>query len=107
MELSELTTEELLEMMPPRNKYWEITDRWSNDWWLQINQSNAGVYGTVNKFGRPQNTWYSDYVDDNDRPIRNNPVHFSTLKESLIDLLEYLKEKNIYDYRIKWIQGFR
>jgi hypothetical protein len=96
--LNELSTEELLEIMPGRCKYWEVPGRWTNDWWLQINQAYAKV-GVVNQYGRPKNTWYADYVDDDDKPLREGFPFHGSLKEALIELLEYLKENNLYDYR--------
>ena len=94
--INKMSTEELLDFMPPRNKYWEIHSRWSNDWWLTITQSGSG--SRKSPYGGMKNMWRAEYTDDNDVPIRSHVSMFPTLKEALIDLLLFLKEEKIFNY---------
>lgn len=92
--LSAFTAAELLDMMPGRNKRWDIDGKWSNDWWLRIDQSWA-ARDKRRADGKMQNTWKVDYVNDDDTPLRDEMSFGENLADQVAELLIYLLEKGL------------
>lgn len=87
-----LTIDELLAIMPGRNKYWNIEGKWSNDWWLKIEQSWCGR----DEDGRMKNCWSVNYFSDGDGYKLIDKLTFhDNLADGLIEMLMYLDENNL------------
>lgn len=92
---SAFTASELLAKMPGRNKYWDIEGKWTNDWWLRVNQSWA-EHTRRNEDGSMINTWYADYYNDSDQRLRDTLDYQENLAESIGNLLVYIIESKLF-----------
>lgn len=80
--VSAFTVAELGELLPKRNKRWDIEGKWSNDWWFRIDQAWGDWY--VNYHGD------HNYVHLLDEPIRDKNI-----AEAMGKMLIYLLENGL------------
>ena len=86
-EIPAYTTDELMEWLPIRNKYWKIPEKFSNDWWLRIEQCFVdGQKGYMVNY----------YGDSNDIKVLDDDIRSNFLPEALGLLAEYLVDNGIY-----------
>lgn len=94
-ECAAFTASEILDLMPGRNKYWDIEGKWSNDWWLRVDQS-WGAINDPKPDGSMQNTWSVNYYSDMDTHKLINQDSFSkNLADETAKVLIYLIENKL------------
>lgn len=81
--ISAFTVAELGEMLPKRNKKWNIEGKWSNDWWFRIDQAWSDF--CVN------------YYSDTGIGLIDGNIRDSNIANALGKLLIYLIENGLIE----------
>ena len=93
--LEELSLEELVDLLPGRNKYWSDQlpeSMWSNDWWCAIEFT-----WVRDGNGKMVNGWGINYYNDYHTPLMKENI-FARPRKAVIQMLEYLTEQGLWKY---------